>query len=159
MGDQIITNAMLHAQDADRIAALEADLAAARAEVADLQRRHVERDTRDEEDADAVRRLTAERDAFRSQLTAVMLPDFKDWHDNERAEWPDIAAWVITNLRERLAEAEAERDAAQADSERRATIILGMAEEGWLLHGEEGMDDMQKLVDAEVALIVAARGD
>jgi hypothetical protein len=29
-----------------------------------------------------------------------MQPDLKDWHDNDAAEWPDIAAGIITTLRE-----------------------------------------------------------
>jgi hypothetical protein len=121
-----------------RIAALEADLAAARAEVAEMRVKadladefltEIERNLPDYAPADSPAEVIcdliterdearAERDAFRTRLTAVMVPDFKDWHDNERSEWPDIAAWVITNLRERLADAEAERDAAQADAER-----------------------------------------
>lgn len=34
-------------------------------------------------------------------LSAVMPPDFKDWHQNSKEEWPEIAAAVITNLRQR----------------------------------------------------------
>ena len=41
-------------------------------------------------------------------LTKEMNPDFKDWHENSREEWPEMAAWVISNLRERLEEAEKE---------------------------------------------------
>ena len=41
-------------------------------------------------------------------LTKEMLPGFKDWHENSREEWPEMAAWVISNLRKRLEEAEAQ---------------------------------------------------
>ena len=41
---------------------------------------------------------------YETRLTAVMPADFKDWHENSRAEWPEIAAWVITNQREQLTE-------------------------------------------------------
>lgn len=34
-------------------------------------------------------------------LSAVMPNDFKDWWENSRDEWPDVAAGVITNLRQR----------------------------------------------------------
>jgi hypothetical protein len=30
-----------------------------------------------------------------------MPPDFKDWWQNSKDEWPEIAAAVITNLRQR----------------------------------------------------------
>jgi TATA-binding protein-associated factor Taf7 len=45
---------------------------------------------------------------YDTRLSAVMPADFKDWHQNSKNEWPEIAAWVITNLREREAEANAE---------------------------------------------------
>lgn len=34
-------------------------------------------------------------------LSAVMPPDFKDWWQNSKDEWPEIAAAVIVNLRQR----------------------------------------------------------
>lgn len=42
---------------------------------------------------------------YETLLTAAMPPDFKDWHQNSREEWPEIAAEVIKNLREREHEA------------------------------------------------------
>lgn len=42
---------------------------------------------------------------WETALTAVMPADFKDWHANSRREWPDIAAHVISNLRQREDEA------------------------------------------------------
>ena len=39
---------------------------------------------------------------YDEELTKVMNPDFKDWHQNSKEEYPEIAAWVITNLREQL---------------------------------------------------------
>ena len=34
-------------------------------------------------------------------LSAVMPPDFKDWWENSKDEWPDVAASVITSLQKR----------------------------------------------------------
>jgi hypothetical protein len=39
---------------------------------------------------------------YDEELTKVMNPDFKDWHQNSKECHPEIAAWVITNLREQL---------------------------------------------------------
>lgn len=50
--------------------------------------------------------------AYDAKLTAVMPPDFKDWHENDKSEWPETAAWCITNWRERCAAAEAQAKAA-----------------------------------------------
>lgn len=66
---------------------------------------------------DTVGRLVdmAERCAdYDRRLTEVMPADFKDWHQNSRREWPEVAASTITNLRERLEQAEE----ASVDAER-----------------------------------------
>ena len=42
---------------------------------------------------------------YDKELSSVMPPDFKDWHQNSKEEWPELAAWVIKNLRERIEEA------------------------------------------------------
>lgn len=55
--------------------------------------------------------LRKEVDHWRSALTAVMLPDFTDWHENNPSEWPEVAALVIQNLR-------SDRDAGWAEVER-----------------------------------------
>jgi len=62
--------------------------------------------------AAVLRRLAgveAERDAlhdevtnWRASLTAVMPPNFKDWHQNSPVEWPKVAARVITSQREEI---------------------------------------------------------
>ena len=39
---------------------------------------------------------------FIDQLTLVMPADFKDWHNNNDEELPEVAAFVIANLRQRL---------------------------------------------------------
>lgn len=49
-------------------------------------------------------------DKWEQALTAVMPADFKDWHENSKEEWPDIAALVIKNQRDALAEAHAIQD-------------------------------------------------
>lgn len=49
----------------------------------------------------------AERCAdYDRRLSEVMPKDFKDWHQNGPKEWPEVAAGTITNLRERLEQAE-----------------------------------------------------
>ena len=58
-------------------------------------------------------RLRARNEDWETRLSAVMPADFKDWHQNSRNEWPEVAAAVIENLRERVEEAEAQA-AAQA---------------------------------------------
>lgn len=60
----------------------------------------------------------AERCAdYDRRLSEVMPKDFKDWWQNSRQCWPEMAAWSITNLRQRedwaheqMARALAERD-------------------------------------------------
>ena len=42
-----------------------------------------------------------ERERWETAIGAVMPPDFKDWHANSPSERPSVAAWVISNLRER----------------------------------------------------------
>lgn len=76
--------------------------------------------------ADKAEKRLADYDA---RLTAVMAPDFKCWHQNSRDEWPEVAAWVINNLRQQI-EVEKERaDKAVQDLEdyRSATPAQQMA--------------------------------
>ena len=58
--------------------------------------------------------------AYDEELSKVMPPDFKDWWQNSKNEWPEIASWVITNLRERLEEAERQLDYDYEELENRA---------------------------------------
>jgi hypothetical protein len=39
--------------------------------------------------------------AYDDELSKVMPPDFKDWWQGSKNEWPEIAAAVIISLRER----------------------------------------------------------
>ena len=39
--------------------------------------------------------------AYDDELSKVMPPDFKDWWQGSKDEWPLIAAMVIESLRER----------------------------------------------------------
>jgi hypothetical protein len=55
---------------------------------------------------DKLKKDSARLARYDDLLSAEMPPDFKDWHENSREEWPEIAALVIRNLRERLDEAE-----------------------------------------------------
>ena len=45
---------------------------------------------------------------WKAAIDPVMPPDFKDWHDNNINDLPEVAALVIKNLRERLEAAEVE---------------------------------------------------
>ena len=60
-------------------------------------------------------------------LTAVMPPNFKDWHENSRNEWPEIAAWVITNLRKQCDEVS--KDAERYQWLRRTQVELSLSNE------------------------------
>lgn len=46
-----------------------------------------------------VERLTAKLAKWESELSKVMPPDFKDWWQNSRDEWPEIARFVIQSGR------------------------------------------------------------
>lgn len=56
-------------------------------------------------------------------LSSVMPADFKDWHQNNKEEWPEIASLVLTNLRERLYDANEELDKLYASIEKTAEIL------------------------------------
>lgn len=43
-------------------------------------------------------------------LSEIMPLDFKDWFQNSKEEWPEVAAYVILNLRNHLDDANAEID-------------------------------------------------
>lgn len=45
---------------------------------------------------------------YDDKLSAVMPSDYKDWHENSRSEWPEVAAHAITNLRKQRDQAENE---------------------------------------------------
>lgn len=51
---------------------------------------------------DTIQKELARLRRYDEELTKVMNPDFKDWHQNSKEDWPELAAWVITNLREQL---------------------------------------------------------
>lgn len=65
---------------------------------------------------------------FVTKLTAVMPADFKDWHQNAPAELPEVAAWVIENLRNRCEEAEANLDTRDRMMDGMANRILYLTE-------------------------------
>ena len=78
---------------------------------ADLARVTAERDeakSEAESALDTCARTLDERDALRARvadyeerLSAVMPSDFKDWNQNARSEWPEVAARVMQSLVER----------------------------------------------------------
>ena len=106
---------------------------------------------------DRIEQLRAECIALRTRvadyeerLSAVMPSDFKDWNQNARSEWPEVAARVIQSLveREHFANGTAELAMHHRDiAEQRVTELeaalrdaVGMLEElDGLDWGEEGM--------------------
>jgi hypothetical protein len=61
----------------------------------------------------------AERlEKYDTLLTAVMPADFKDWHENSKNEWPEIAAHVITNLRSQRDDLQAENEALRVSNDK-----------------------------------------
>lgn len=57
-------------------------------------------------------------------LSKVMPADFKDWHQNSKEEWPEIAAFVITNLREHLDDANKELDKLYEAEDNRTSWLM-----------------------------------
>ena len=60
-------------------------------------------------------------------LTKVMPPDYKDWHENSKEEWPIVAAITIYNLRVREEASFGGYDTLQALAAKRS-IDLTLAE-------------------------------
>lgn len=54
------------------------------------------------EDLETIKSELARLQRYDEELSKVMNPDFKDWYQNSKEEYPEVAAWVITNLREQL---------------------------------------------------------
>ena len=73
---------------------------------------------------------------YDKRLTEVMLTDFKSWHENSPEEWPEIAASVIKNLRER--EAWALEQLAQKDA--RIARLKSLFDEGFNSGDEHDLD-------------------
>lgn len=105
-----------------------------------------------EAQAARIAELEASVAAYETELSAVMPPDFKDWHENARSEWPQVAAWVIRNQREhaaadharieqleaRIAELEEQltaRDAEPLDTGHAVIDQNGCFRGGWLTAG------------------------
>ena len=68
--------------------------------------------------AEAAQRLEEQQERIKqwhNALTPLMPSDFKCWHQNTPNEWPEVAAWVITSQRERIAQLEQENDSMRAD--------------------------------------------
>ena len=82
----------------------------------------------------AALRLRAQLDDYETRLSAVMPQDFKDWHQNSKLEHPEVAAHVITNLREHLHEANLTEDFLRAQLEAKDARIADLdAEKARLL--------------------------
>lgn len=67
----------------------------------------------------AAQEVAAERERWTKAIGAQMPADFKDWHENSPAELPEIAAWVIQNLR-------ADRDSWADQASQRAQDALDL---------------------------------
>jgi hypothetical protein len=46
-------------------------------------------------------KLKKQLKSWESELSKVMPPDFKDWWENSKDEWPVVARMVIESLRDR----------------------------------------------------------
>ena len=68
---------------------------------------------------DSIQKELARLRRYDEELSKVMPADFKDWHQGSKEEWPEIAAAVITNLREREQLAWEQVDFAYEEMERR----------------------------------------
>ena len=79
---------------------------------------------------------------YDKRLTEVMPTDFKSWHQNDRKEWPEVAALVITNIRERE---EWALDQLRQKDARIAQLELGLYEVHALADGVES--SMEEIVE------------
>lgn len=69
---------------------------------------------------------------YDDKLSAVMPSDYKDWHENSRSEWPEVAAHAITNLRKQRDQAENELEinrARVAELERENSRLSALTEQ------------------------------
>ncbi len=98
-----------------RIAALESELAKVREKLSVAQRLHVKRDVRDEQDAQARRRLLAERDERQDMANVgeALMETIKR-NLSPHWSWNDCPSEVVVDLINERDEARAERDAALA---------------------------------------------
>jgi len=106
--DALVARIRMHARDCVRAADMDTDVVLSSAQIDDM--------------ADAFNQAAealaapaegASAEDYERELSAVMPEDFKDWHQNDKREWPAVAAAVIRNLRER--EAMAWEQAASVD--------------------------------------------
>lgn len=125
-----------------------------------------------EAQAAEIERLRAEVQSWRDTLSAVMPADLKDWHENDPAEWPQVAADLIETLRTSdalawegvevmardLERVTAERDAEAARAEMHADLCARTAR-ALGLERFEGRSDMPERVAALVAERDALRAE
>ena len=88
--------------------------------------------------ADLIKRL----EHYEQALSAVMPPDFKDWWQNSKDEWPVVAAGVIENLRKReeLAWEQLQRQTFPAPDGEVAELVAALLQvsDGASARGDEG---------------------
>ena len=68
--------------------------------------------------ADTARELERELTAWHTELSKVMPPDFKDWWENSKAEWPLVARLVIEGKNRELAAKDEEITILRSDEKR-----------------------------------------
>lgn len=106
-------------------------------------------------------RLRAALDKWETTLSAVMPADYKDWHESDRAAWPDLAASCIVNAR-RMAEADGrliealKRDAAIAEAAPDMLACLDDIAKAWGTLPFTSPAGLKQRIDAARA---KARGD
>ena len=76
----------------------------------------------------ALKLSNAETAAWETAISAVMPPDFKDWHENNKSEWPVVCAMVIHELRHQVVDSDNRVIVAQAETaaayERAECVVL-----------------------------------
>jgi hypothetical protein len=69
---------------------------------------------------------------YEARLASVMPVDFKDWHDNSKAEWPSLTASLIANFRDQL-QKKTETQLADQHDEYEGYMAILKAERGEVL--------------------------
>jgi len=72
---------------------------------------------------------------YDEELSAVIPLDFKDWHQNSKDERPEVARWVIENLRK-------DREWCYEVMDKQALKIKDLEAEIELLRGELAGEDL-----------------
>lgn len=117
----------------------------------------MKRERNEAERADTLRaRAVIRCQKYDTLLSMVMPADFKDWHENSRDEWPEVASMVIQNLRKREVDAVAANEKAlDRIAELEAQIVT--LESG--KYGRAGMSSRIAELEAALKPFAESAGD